>query len=60
MYKPCMFSYLEALWQMSAAERAENHFNGIEPSSSGVRATHSTDARDKFFALDSGARFRHS
>jgi hypothetical protein len=55
-----MFSYLEALWQMSAAKRAENNFNGIEPSSSGVRATHSTDARDKFFALDSGASFRHS
>jgi hypothetical protein len=50
-----MFSHRVGLLQTTAAKRAENHFNGVGPSSSGA-----SDQRNEFFALDFSANILHS
>ena len=57
MCKPSMFSYRAALCKPRQLKRVENHFNGVEASSSGARES---DQRNEFFVLDSSANILHS
>jgi hypothetical protein len=57
MCKPSMFSYRAGLCKPRQLKRVENHFNGVEASSSGARES---DQRNEFFALDSSASIPHS